>query len=67
MKKTSEFANDGLTVILSPFTFIGGTVGYLGGIVLSPLTALTAKGGRISLPPNTMYEIKLTEDLYIYD
>lgn len=67
MKKTSEFANDGLTVILSPFTFIGGTVGYLGGIVLSPLTALAAKGGRISLPPNTMYEIKLTEDLYIYD
>lgn len=67
MKKTSEFANDGLTVILSPFTFLGGTVGYLGGVVLSPLTALKAKGGRISLPPDTLYEIKLTQDLYIYD
>lgn len=67
MKKTSELANDGLTVILSPFTFLGGTVGYLGGVVLSPLTALKAKGGRISLPPDTLYEIKLTQDLYIYE
>lgn len=66
MKKTSEFANDGLTVILSPFTFIGGTVGYIGGVTLSPLTALKAKGNRISLPPETLYEIKLTQDLYIY-
>lgn len=67
MKKTSEFANDGLTVILSPFTFIGGTVGWLGGVILSPVTALKAKGDRISLPPDTLYEIKLTQDLYIYD
>ncbi len=67
MKKTSEYANDGLTVILSPFTFIGGTVGWLGGVVLSPITALKYKGDRISLPPDTLYEIKLTQDLYIYD
>lgn len=67
MKKTSELANDGFTVILSPFTFIGGTVGYVGGVVLSPITALKAKGDKISLPPDTMYEIKLTQDLYIYD
>lgn len=67
MKKTSEFANDGLTVILSPFTFIGGAVGYIGGVALSPVTALKAKGNRISLPPDTLYDIKLTKDLYIYD
>ena len=67
MKKTSQYASDGLTVIASPFTFIGGTIGWIGGTVLSPITASPAKGGRISLPPETRYEIKLTEDLYIYD
>ncbi len=67
MQKTASFANDGATVILSPFTFLGGTVGYLGGVVLSPVIALKAKGNRISLPPETLYEIKLTQDLYIYD
>lgn len=67
MKKTSAFASDGATVILSPFTFLGGTVGYIGGVILSPVVALKAKGNRISLPPETLYEIKLTQDLYIYD
>ncbi|MCM1010568.1 MAG: hypothetical protein NC390_06810 [Fusobacterium sp.] len=67
MKKTASFASDGATVILSPFTFLGGTVGYLGGVLLSPVIALKAKGNRISLPPETLYEIKLTQDLYIYD
>lgn len=67
MKKTSQYADDGLTVILSPFTFLGGTIGYLGGVVLSPVTALKSKGGRIALPPDTLYEIKLTKDLYIYE
>ncbi len=66
MKKTSQYANDSLTVILCPFTFIGGTIGWLGGTVLSPITALNTKGERISLPPNTLYQIKLTQDLYIY-
>lgn len=67
MKKTSQYANDGFTVILSPFTFVGGTIGWIGGTVLSPITALNTKGGRISLPPDTPYTIKLTEDLYIYE
>lgn len=67
MKKTAAFANDGATVILSPFTFLGGTVGWLGGVALSPVIAFKAKGNRIALPPNTLYEIKLTQDLYIYD
>ncbi len=67
MKKTSQFASDGATVILSPFTFVGGLFGYLGGIVVSPIVALNSKGERMSLPPDTIYEIKLTKDLYIYD
>ena len=55
MKKTSQYANDGLTVIISPFTFVGGTIGWIGGTILSPITAIPAKGARISLPPETSY------------
>lgn len=67
MKKTKEFSNDGLTMILAPFTFVGGVVGYAGGVVVAPIRALGAKGARISLPPNTTYVLKLTKDLYIYE
>ena len=66
MKQTGKFADKGYTLILSPITFIGGTIGYLGGVVVSPIIALKNKGERIALPPNTQYELKLVKDLYIY-
>lgn len=66
MKKTSVFASDGATVILSPFTFLGGTLVWAGGVATSPIIGLKSKGKRISLPPNTLYEIKFTKDVYIW-
>lgn len=67
MKETSKLANDNLTILLSPFTFVGGVLIYAGRVAISPVTSLTAKGERISLPSDTLYEIKLTKDLYLYD
>lgn len=67
MQETSKLANDGLTVLLSPFTFVGGVLIYAGRVVISPVTSLNTKGARVSLPSDTLYEIKLTKDLYLYD
>jgi len=67
MRETSKLASDNLTILLSPFTFVGGVLIYAGRVVISPLAGLAAKGERISLPSDTLYEIKLTKDLYLYD
>ena len=66
MKETSKLASDNLTVLLSPFTFVGGVLIYAGRVAVSPLAGLKSKGGRISLPYDTVYELKLTKDLYLY-
>ena len=66
MRETSKLANDNLTMLLSPFTFVGGVLIYAGRVAISPITSLTAKGARVSLPSDTVYEIKLTKDLYLW-
>ncbi|MBO7672228.1 hypothetical protein J6S88_02340, partial [bacterium] len=35
MRETSKLASDNLTVLLSPFTFIGGTIIYVGRVAIS--------------------------------
>lgn len=67
MKKTGTYASDGLTMILSPFTFIGGVVVLAGGVLISPITALNTKGSRISIPADSPFELKLTKDMIIYN
>ena len=67
MRETSHLASDKLPVLLSPFTFVGGVLIYTGRVVISPVTSLTAKGDRISIPSDSLYEIKLTKDLYLYN
>jgi len=66
MRETSKLASDNLTMLLSPFTFVGGVLIYAGRVAISPITSLSAKGARISLPADTIYEIKLTKDLYLW-
>ena len=67
MRETAHLANDKLTVLLSPFTFVGGVLIYTGRVVISPITSLSAKGDRVSIPSDSLYEIKLTKDLYLYN
>ena len=67
MRETSKLADDNLTLLLSPFTFVGGGLIDAGRVAISPITSLKAKGARVSLPADTTYEIKLTKDLYMYN
>jgi len=65
-KTSSKLANNPVGVLVSPFPTIGGIVVYAVNFIGSPLLAIGAKGGHITLPAGTMYEIKLLEDAYIY-
>ena len=64
---TKKFANKKITFILSPFTLITGVTVYGINIIGSPIFAMFSKGGRISIPANSAFEIKLLEDATIYN
>lgn len=64
-KTSSKLANNPVGVLVSPIPTIIGIAGYALNLAGSPLIAIPAKGGHISLPAGTMYEIKLRENAYI--
>lgn len=66
MRTTSKLADGTFTVILTPFTVVAGVAVYAVNFVGSPLFGLFSKGGRISIPAGSEFEIKLLEDVYLY-
>ena len=65
-RTSSKLANNPVGVIVSPIPTITGMVVYAVNFVGSPLLALFSKGGRISIPAGSEFEIKLLEDVYLY-
>ena len=64
---TKKLANDNVTVIFSPFTLITGVVVIGVNVIGSPLFAMFTKGGSISIPADSPFELKLLEDVTIYN
>ncbi len=62
---TKKFAKDGLEVILTPITFIGGATVLAVGTISSPFIALFTKGERLFINKGTHFQIKLLEDTQI--
>lgn len=65
-RTSKKLADNPVGVILSPIPTITGVIVYAVNFVGSPLFSIYYKGGHISLPAGTLYEIKLLDDLYIY-
>lgn len=66
-KSTKKLASEGVTFIFSPFTLASGLIVFGANIVASPVIAIFSKGGSISIPADTAFRIKLTEDVTIYN
>ena len=62
---TVNLGGDGSTFILSPFPLAYGTLCFGVNTLISPITAFFSKGGHVSIPANSNFRIKLTEDAYI--
>ena len=56
---------DSSTLVLTPFPFLYGTLCLGVNTVVSPISALFSKGGHISIPANSNFKIKLTDETYI--
>lgn len=64
-KVSSKMSENPILVILSPIPTLVGFVGYTGCTALSPITALTTKGGNLNLPAGSIFEIKLLDRVYV--
>lgn len=65
-KTSSKLANNPLGVIISPIPTIIGWGGYAVCTIVSPITGFFSKGGTISIPSGSSFELKLLEDAYVY-
>ena len=64
--KTKKYFKPGIEIIISPIAFVTGTVVYAVNIAVSPVLAIFSKGGRLTIPKNSAFEIKMLEDAVIY-
>lgn len=68
-KATSGAAHDMASIpiinLLSPVIWIVGGVVYIVNAVFSPVVSVFCKGGSVSLPAGTQFQIKITDDVKI--
>ena len=65
-KTSTKLANKGAGVILAPFPYLGGCILVAASTISSPVTAVLGKGGRVIVPANTTFTIKLRDDAWVY-
>ena len=64
--KTKKYFRPGIEIIISPIAFVTGTVVYAANIAVSPVLAIFSKGGKLTIPQNSAFEIKMLDDAVIY-
>ncbi len=65
MNTTSKLSQNPIGWILTPFTVISGVAVYGTTIVTSPISAAFSKGGRITIPAGSYFELKLKDTAYM--
>lgn len=62
---SQKLADNPVGVIISPVPTIIGVAAYAVNFAGSPLFSIGYKGGRVSIPAGSEFEIKLQEDVYL--
>ena len=65
-RTSSKLANNPVGILISPIPTLTGMIVYAVNFAGSPLFAIWYKGGRISIPAGSEFEIKFLEDVYLY-
>lgn len=66
-RTTTYLAGDGASILVSPFSLAIGCLGLGGNVMVSPALAMFHKGGSIAIPEGSDFEIKLMQDVFIYN
>jgi len=65
-RASAKLADNPVGLIIAPVPTLVGMGAYAVNLVGSPVISLFNKGGRISIPAGSEFEIKLLEDAYLY-
>lgn len=63
---TGNLAQDGSSIILTPFSLGFGVLGLAGNVIVSPALGLLHKGDHVYIREGSTLEIKLLQDLVLY-
>jgi hypothetical protein len=64
-RTSSKLADNPVGIIVSPIPTVVGMGAYAVNLVAAPISSIGSKGGRISIPAGSEFEIKLLEDVYL--
>lgn len=64
---TENLARDGSSIIVAPFSLAAGVIALGGNVMASPFLGAFYKGNDISVKSGSEFEIKLMQDVYIYN
>lgn len=64
-RASNKLTDNPITLIISPIPTIVGLGTYAVNLVGSPLFSIGYKGGRLSIPAGSEFEIKLLDDIYL--
>jgi hypothetical protein len=62
---SNELADNPITLIVAPVPTVVGMGTYAVNLVTSPITSISSKGDRLSIPSGSEFEIKLLDDIYL--
>jgi len=64
-RASAKLADNPVGMFISPIPVIFGAGVYTVNLVASPIISVGTKGGKISIPAGSEFEIKITEDIYL--
>ena len=64
-RASAKLADNPVGMFISPIPVIAGAGVYAVNLITSPITSIGTKGGKISIPAGSEFEIKITEDIYL--
>lgn len=67
MRVTVSLAQDGSSIVLTPFSLAIGSITLASNAIAAPAVAVFHKGSPISIPAGSDFEIKLSEDVFVYN
>lgn len=67
MRVTKNLATDGSSIVVAPFSVAAGVAAVGGNVLASPVLALFHKGNSISIDKGSTIEVKLLQDVFIYN
>lgn len=64
-RASAKLADNPVGMFISPIPVIFGAGVYAANLVTSPITSIGTRGGKISIPAGSEFEIKIIEDIYL--